>query len=123
MQESSVRRLVVVDERGKIEGIVSRSDLLQVFLRSDEELREEVLSTIIPSLLLPAPDAVRVTVHWNVVTLTGEVDRKTDAEILTRMTGEIDGVVEVVDQVRFRSDDSSMPLEQPVSLERSFRAF
>jgi len=30
MQKRNVRRLVVVDERGKIVGIVSRSDLLQV---------------------------------------------------------------------------------------------
>ena len=35
MKECNVRRLVVVDERGKITGIVSRSDLLQLFLRSD----------------------------------------------------------------------------------------
>ena len=35
MKECNVRRLVVVDERSKITGIVSRSDLLQLFLRSD----------------------------------------------------------------------------------------
>ena len=32
MHEKNVRRLVVVDQRGRIAGIVSRSDLLQVFL-------------------------------------------------------------------------------------------
>jgi predicted transcriptional regulator len=37
MQERNVRRLVVVDERGKISGIVSRSDLLHALLRGDEE--------------------------------------------------------------------------------------
>ena len=42
MQERSVRRLVVVDERGRIAGIVSRSDLLQVFLRGDEDLHERL---------------------------------------------------------------------------------
>jgi CBS domain-containing protein len=31
MQETNVRRLVVVDERGRIAGVVSRGDLLQVF--------------------------------------------------------------------------------------------
>jgi CBS domain-containing protein len=39
MQSRNVRRLVVVDDRGRIAGIVTRSDLLQVFLRSDEDLR------------------------------------------------------------------------------------
>jgi CBS domain-containing protein len=39
MYEQNVRRLVVVDNRGRIAGIVTRSDLLQVFLRNDEELQ------------------------------------------------------------------------------------
>ena len=120
MQERNVRRLVVVDERGKIVGIVSRSDLLQVFLRTDGELRDEVLSTIIPSLLMPAPETIQVSVHWNVVTLSGEVDRKSDAEILTRMTRDLDGVVEVVDRLSYRWDDSSAEPMRPVSLEHSF---
>lgn len=114
MQESNVRRLVVVDERGKIVGIVSRSDLLQVFLRTDDELGDEVLSTIIPSMLLPVPEAVKVTVHWNVVTLSGEVDRKSDADVLTRMTRELDGVVDVVNRLRFHWDDSSAAPAQPL---------
>ena len=123
MQDRNVRRLVVVDERGKIVGIVSRSDLLQVFLRTDGELRDVVLSTIIPSLLTPAPETINVTVHWNVVTLSGEVDRKIDAEILTRMTRDLDGVVDVVDRLSYRWDDSAAEPMRPVSLERSFRAF
>ena len=42
MQQRNVRRLIVVDERRKIAGVVSRSDLLQVFLRTDEELRAQI---------------------------------------------------------------------------------
>lgn len=107
MQERNVRRLVVVEERGKIVGIVSRSDLLQVFLRTDGELRDEVLSTVIPSLLIPVPETIQVAVQWNVVTLSGEVDRKSDAEILTRTTRELDGVVDVVNRLRYGWDDTA----------------
>jgi len=42
MHMGNIRRLVVVDERGRIAGIVSRSDLLHVFLRGHEEMQEEV---------------------------------------------------------------------------------
>jgi CBS domain-containing protein len=105
MQARNVRRLIVVDERGKIAGIVSRSDLLQVFLRTDDELRDELVSTVIPSLLLEYTDDIGVAVRWNVVTLSGEVDRRTDAEILARVTRELDGVVDVVDHLRYRWDD------------------
>jgi len=123
MQESNVRRLVVVDERGKIAGIVSRSDLLQVFMRTDDELRDEVLSTVIASVLVPVPERLEVSVRWNVVTLSGEVDRKSDAEILTRMTKELDGVVDVVDEMTYRWDDSMAASLRPVAIDRTLRAF
>lgn len=115
MNERNVRRLVVVDERGKLAGIVSRSDILQVFLRSDEDVREDVVGNLIPSLFWPAPENVGVDVVWNVVTLTGEVDRKSDAEILGRMTRQVDGVVGVVNQLAYRWDDT-VPQPQTVPL-------
>jgi CBS domain-containing protein len=123
MQERNVRRLVVVDERGKIEGIVSRSDLLQVFLRTDEELRDDVFSIIIPELFLPDSETIKVRVHWNVVTISGEVDRKSDVEILTRLTRHVDGVVDVVNQLTYRWDDTTAAPTGSVPVERGFRAF
>lgn len=107
MQERKVRRLVVVDERGKIAGIVSRSDLLRVFLRTDEELREEIVGTLIPALLCPAPAGLAVDVLSNAVTLSGEVDRKSDAEILARSARGLDGVVGVVNELSYRWNDAS----------------
>lgn len=106
MQVRNVRRLIVVDERGRIAGVVSRSDLLQVFLRTDEELRDEIVDRLIPALMLSADQPVGVDVRYNVVTLTGEVDRRSDAEILARMTRELDGVVEVQSQLTYKWDDS-----------------
>jgi CBS domain-containing protein len=107
MQERNVRRLVVVDGRGKIAGIVSRSDLLQVFLRGDEELRQEIAEVLIPALMLEAPEGLKVDVRWNVVTLTGMLDRRSDVEILTRLTADLDGVVGVVNNLRYRWDDGA----------------
>lgn len=107
MQQRNVRRLIVVDERGKIAGVVSRSDLLQVFLRTDEELREEIATKLIPAILLWPPSTLSVDVTWNVVTLSGEVDRRSDMEILTRLAGEVDGVVDVVNRLTYRWDERS----------------
>ena len=106
MQERNVRRLIVVDERGKIAGVVSRSDILQIFLRTDEELRRDVVGNLIPSLFWPIPEDLGVDVAWNVVTLTGEVDRKSDAEILSRLTRQVDGVVGVINRLGYRWDDT-----------------
>jgi CBS domain-containing protein len=122
MQEKNVRRLVVVDPRGRIAGIVSRSDLLQVFLRTDDELRDEITGELIPAVLLSQDDVVGVEVSWNVATLTGEVDRKSDAEILARLTKELDGVVGVVNRLRYRWDDTDSVAPQPASLDRAISA-
>jgi CBS domain-containing protein len=122
MQERNVRRLVVVDGSGRIAGIVSRSDLLQVFLRTDEELRREVKDELIPALLLEATAEVRVEVRCNVVTLSGVVERLSDARMLARMTADIDGVVSVIDHLTYRWDDTKVPAG-PVGIDRRFPAF
>jgi CBS domain-containing protein len=122
MQERNVRRLVVVDARGKIAGIVSRSDLLQVFLRGDEELRLEIVDVLIPALMFEAPEGLRVDVRWNVVTLAGELDRRSDVEILTRLVADLDGVVGVVDRLAYRWDDGAAPPVAARSLEGTARA-
>lgn len=119
MQERNVRRLVVVDERGRIAGIVSRSDLLQVFLRTDEELREEIAGKLIPAVLPSSNDAIGVEVRWNIATLSGEVDRKSDADMLTRLARELDGVVGVVDQLTYRWDDIDTATIQGASFEHN----
>ena len=105
MQERNIRSLIVVDERGKIAGLVSRSDLLQVFLRTDEDLREEILLKVVPAVLMAA-DEVDVTVSSSIVTLAGVVERKSDTEILARFSSDVDGVVEVVNRLTYRWDDS-----------------
>jgi CBS domain-containing protein len=122
MHEKNVRRLVVVDQRGRIAGIVSRSDLLQVFLCSDDDLREAIASKLIPAVLMAADDVVEVEVSWNIATLTGEVGRKSDAEILTRRARELDGVVAVVDQLTYRWDDTDVAPVRPVRSDRVFRS-
>jgi CBS domain-containing protein len=121
MQERNVRRLIVVDQRCRIAGIVSRSDLLRVFLRTDAELREEIAGELIPALLPSSDGGVGVEVTWNIATLSGQVDRKSDAEILTRLTKELDGVVGVVNQLSYRWDDTDIAPVESVSLQRNFR--
>jgi CBS domain-containing protein len=122
MHEKNVRRLVVVDDRGRIAGIVSRSDLLQVFLRTDDDLRDEIAGGLIPALLLTWPEGIGVDVRGNIVTLSGEVDRKSDAEILARLTSEVDGVVGVVDELSYKWDDTAVAPAAAAPFGRNFRA-
>jgi CBS domain-containing protein len=98
MQERGVRRLVVVDTRGRLAGIATRSDLLQVFLRTDEDLRREIVEELVPALVR-SPSRVLAEVRWNVVTLSGEVGSKSEAGALAQAARELDGLDEVKDHL------------------------
>ncbi|MEU5047662.1 CBS domain-containing protein [Streptomyces griseorubiginosus] len=113
MAQHHVERLPVLDEEDRLVGIVTRRDLLKVFLRPDAEIRAEVIEEVLIRALWLAPRSVDVSVTEGVVTLSGHVERKSEKEIAVSMTGRVDGVVAVVDRLTFRLDDSRVqPDEQ-----------
>lgn len=123
MQEKNVHRLIVVDSDGLMVGIVSRSDLLRVYLRTDEELRAAIVGQVIPSALMPGSALPDVDVSLSVVTLSGEVDRKSDVEIMARVIEELDGVVAVVDRLTYRFDDENAAVAAPVAPRETGRVY
>lgn len=113
MAEHRVERLPVLDEADRLVGIVTRRDLLKVFLRPDAEIRTEVVEEVLVRALWLAPRSIDVAVTEGVVTLSGHMERKSETEIAISMTRQIDGVVAVVDKLTFRLDDSHIqPDEQ-----------
>jgi CBS-domain-containing membrane protein len=108
MDRHHVKRLPVVDEVGRLVGILSRRDLLKIFLRSDEDIREEIETEVLEQSLSISPSAVTVTVADGVVTLEGTVERKTLIPVVIRLTSAVDGVVDVVDRLAFDLDDTKM---------------
>jgi CBS-domain-containing membrane protein len=69
----NVKSLPVVDRAGHVVGIVSRGDLLKVFLRWDEDIRNDVLASIARSVADIKPGVIEVGVMDGVVTLAGVV--------------------------------------------------
>jgi len=103
MNTHHVRRLPVVDEDGKLVGIVSRRDLLSVFLRPDTHIVHDVRQ-ILDEIPLSDPQQVTVAVHHGVVTLTGTMrpepgDRQDLIPLALRLVWDIDGVVDVVNRL------------------------
>jgi CBS domain-containing protein len=95
MAHAKVKRLPVVDDMGLLEGVVSRGDLLKVFLRGDEDIAEEVRREVV-SYLFRAPSApVRVQVQDGVVTLTGRVRDTALVPVAARLVRSVEGVVDV----------------------------
>lgn len=95
MARAKVKRLPVVDDSGMLRGIVSRADLLKVFLREDEEIAEEVRREVV-SYLFPGPaSAVRVGVRDGAVTLSGRVRDTALVPVAARLVRAVEGVVDV----------------------------
>ena len=108
MARHHIERLPVLDEEQRLVGIVTRRDLLQVFLRPDAEIRAEVIDEVLVRALWLPPRGIDVAVTEGVVTLSGQMERKSETEIAVSMTRQMDGVVAVVDKLTHRLDDSDL---------------
>ncbi|MFE9535637.1 CBS domain-containing protein [Streptomyces sp. NPDC006691] len=90
-----VKRLPVVDNGGVLEGIVSRADLLKVFLRPDTELALDVRREVVDRLFPVSHHGVRVDVEDGVVTLSGAVRDSSLIPVAERLAHTVEGVVAV----------------------------
>jgi len=101
MHRHAVQRLPVVDAAGRLLGIVSRGDLLKVFLRSDDEIRRDVLANLTASGV--TADMDRISVNGGVVTLESDLADEPGLRQIEEVAGAVDGVVGV------RRDTPRMP--------------
>jgi CBS domain-containing protein len=105
MSDHHIRRLPVLDASGALIGIVSRRDLLRVFLRPDAEIGAEVHG-VLTGVLLEDPHSVQVQVRDGVVTLRGSLHEPELIPAAVRLASDVDGAVAVVDEL------TSGPAEQ-----------
>lgn len=101
-----IKRMPVTDDENHLIGIVSRRDLLRVFTRTDEEIRDEVRHEV---FALTDPTAVSVNVDHGVVTLSGTMRQKDLIPIVVRLAAATDGVISVIDQLSCGDELSAEP--------------
>jgi CBS-domain-containing membrane protein len=107
LDRHKIKRLPVVDGNGDLVGIVSRRDLLRVFARPDEEIRDEVLNEVLVKLLWADPKEISVEVEHGVVTLGGRLDPPALIPIAVRITTALDGVVDVMNRLGGSADETT----------------
>lgn len=105
LHSKGLKRLPVVDEDGRLVGIVSRVDLLQPFVRSDASIEREVREDLLDTTLGLRRHAIAVSVEDGVVRLEGELETRSLARILARLVQGMEGVVSVDERLRWRTDD------------------
>ncbi|MFJ5834126.1 CBS domain-containing protein [Streptomyces sp. NPDC093089] len=108
MVRRGVERLPVVDEEERLVGIVTRRDLLCVYLRPDSEIRRRLREDVLTDAMSLPGYAVDVHVLDGVVTLGGRVRRRSQALMLVGLAERVDGVVAVVDRLSFHENDTRL---------------
>jgi CBS domain-containing protein len=115
MVRLGVKRLPVLDAAGALIGIVTRADLLKVFLRPDPAIRWEVEHDLVRGKLGVPAGGVQVEVHGGVVALRGELERRSQLATLVRQVQGVEGVVAVDARLGWRVDDQMTTSPWPVS--------
>ncbi|MEW1750625.1 CBS domain-containing protein [Streptomyces angustmyceticus] len=100
MEVQNVKRLPVVDETETLLGVVSRSDLLRVFLRQDKAIQEEISREIIGRTARLGAAGVTADVVQGQVALHGSVAEPLLTPVLVRMCASVDGVVSVSEDLK-----------------------
>lgn len=114
MQKAGVKRLVVIENDGRPSGIVSRGDVLKVFLREDADIATEIVEGVIRQDMMIDSGAVKVAVHDGIVLMTGQLEFKSDIGRLHRLVDAVDGVVSVNSSLDHRVDDTVADLSGPI---------
>lgn len=109
MDRHHISCLPVTDETGKLLGVVGLRNLLQVFLRPDEEIQAAIVKDVLAGYLGTNPALVQVEVTDGVVRLAGEVERKTMLGLVWAAVRAVDGVIDVDGELTYAIDDT-LPL-------------
>ncbi len=101
MYHARVKRLPVVGEKGQLVGIVSRADVLSVYSRPDEEIRQEIVKNVIANQFFADPDRFAVTVSSGIVTLEGHPESAMKGRDIVAEAWHVEGVVSVRDRLTY----------------------
>ncbi|HYQ63978.1 CBS domain-containing protein [Actinophytocola sp.] len=105
LAKAGIRRLFVIDGDGRLIGVVSRRDLLHVYLCDDEELRTRIVELLAKAGFTPGAVAVRVA--DGVATVDGSVAGPGAGIAALRLVRAVPGVVGVHDNLSFPVDEPS----------------
>ncbi|MEU9046019.1 MULTISPECIES: CBS domain-containing protein [unclassified Kitasatospora] len=99
MSRHGLKRLPVLDEEGRVIAMVSRGDLLRVFLREDMVIRREIVEEVLGRIEGVSPAEIGVEVNQGRVVLSGTVPEPHLVPIVLNLCRSVDGVVSVTDRL------------------------
>jgi CBS domain-containing protein len=109
MYSRKVKRLPVVDDDGRLVGIVTRTDVLGVYSRPDAEIHHDIVENVIVGTLLTDPARFTVTVKDGVVTVEGTPENASVGRDMIEEIRHVEGVVAVRDRLTYPPEQRSVP--------------
>jgi CBS domain-containing protein len=114
MYARKVKRLPVVDDDGKLVGIVSRADVLSVYSRPDADIRRAIIDDVIVGTVLTDPARFTVTVADGIVTVQGSPENASVGRDMIEEIRHVEGVVAVRDRLDYPPDQRPAPRDNPL---------
>ncbi len=101
MYQRNVKRLPVVDADGRLAGIVSRTDVLAVYSRTDADIAEEIRTGILSTETPADPGTLDVSVKGGVATIVGRPQTREQGYAIIGRARHVQGVVGVRDRLDY----------------------
>jgi CBS domain-containing protein len=114
MYARRVKRLPVVDDDGRLVGIVSRADLLSVYSRPDDDIRNDIVEHVVLDALLTDPARFVITVKDGVVTAEGTPETAAVGRDMIEEIRHVEGVVAVRDRLSYPPAQRAVPVSGPL---------
>ena len=115
MYARRVKRLPVVDDDGRLVGIVSRADVLSVYTRPDADICNDIAEGVLLDAMLTDPARFTVTVKDGIVTLEGTPESAALGRDIVEEVRHLEGVVAVRDRLSYPQAVREAPAVGPLS--------
>ncbi len=117
MHLTGVKRLPVVEE-GELVGLVSRSDVLRSFVRPDQDIIDEIGDRVMRKVMWVDPKRVSIGCEEGNVTLVGNLETRSDVELLVELASRVDGVASLKSELRYEVDNTKLEMTLPPPSQR-----
>jgi CBS domain-containing protein len=113
METERIKRVPVLTAEGTLAGIVSRSDILRAFARPDAAIIQELSDDVIRRVLWIDRKKVDIGCENGNLTLRGQLETRSDAQLLVELARRLDGVVSVQDHLTWEIDNTKLEMVSP----------
>jgi CBS domain-containing protein len=114
MYSRRVKRLPVVDDDGRLVGIISRADVLSVYNRPDADIRRDIIEHVVLDALLTDPARFTITVKDGIVTVEGMPETAVVGHDMIEEIRHVEGVVAVRDRLNYPPVQRAVPVSGPL---------